>query len=98
VAITGNGTLNTAMIKSKDELPVSSADGITFSGSNLTLGWSANAPAIGTRDFTYVIDPSTTITGTYHLVNNVNSVPEPETLLLSLIGLAGLALTRRKRK
>lgn len=104
VAITGNGTLNTAMIKSKDELPVSSADGITFSGDNLTLVWSSNAPAIGTRGFSYVIpgatvnDPSTTIPGTYHLVNNVNSVPEPETLLLSLIGLAGLALTRRKRK
>ena len=102
VAISGTGTLNTAMIQSKTEQPVSSADGITFSGENLKLDWISKAPATGTRVFTFTIpgatvnDPSTTIIGSYHLFN-VNSIPEPETLLLSLIGLVGLALTRRKR-
>jgi len=88
-----SGTVKTAMIQSKDELPVSSADGITSSGSVLTLTWSSNAPAIGTRNFTF-----DTISGTYYLYNDIRPLPEPETLWLALAGLAGLAWSRRKRR
>jgi len=92
--------VQTAMIQSKDEQPVSSADGVTFSGSVLTLAWASNAPAIGTRTFVYN-DGTTQAAGTCHLFtqdNAGNPIPEPETLFLALAGLAGLAWTRRKRR
>ncbi|OYY94296.1 MAG: hypothetical protein B7Y41_08230 [Hydrogenophilales bacterium 28-61-23] len=95
VAISGSGTLNSAMIQSKTELPVASADGITFSSSSLNLTWASNAPSIGTRNFTFT-EGANTVSGAYHLFN-INSIPEPETLWLALIGLAGLVLTRLKR-
>jgi hypothetical protein len=94
--------VKTAMIQSKDEQPVSSADGVEFPGASLTLAWASNTPAIGTRTFVYN-DGTTQAAGTYHLFTQdpqdpVNQIPEPETLILALAGLAGLAWTRRKRR
>jgi hypothetical protein len=105
VTISGNGTLHTADIQTNaNNEPVSSADGITFNDQNLVMTWGPKALAVGARVFTYTIpgaaqgDQATVIAGLYHLHNQAASIPEPETLALALIGLAGLALTRRKRK
>ena len=104
ISETTGAVVKTAMIQSKDEQPVSSADGVEFSGASLTLAWALKAPEIGSRTFTFVNDQNLIqAAGTYHLFTQdpqdpVNQIPEPETLILALAGLAGLAWTRRKRR
>ncbi|MDP2787100.1 MAG: PEP-CTERM sorting domain-containing protein [Pseudomonadota bacterium] len=96
IPTTSGATVNTAMIQTNAlNEPVSSADGITFSSSNLNLTWASNTPAVGTRNFTFT-EGANTVNGTYYLFNT-NAVPEPGALWLAAAGLAGLALARRKR-
>ncbi len=100
ISETTGAVVKTAMIQSKDEQPVSSADGVEFSGASLTLAWASKAPEIGNRTFIYN-GGTTPVAGSYHLFtqdNAGNPIPEPETLILALAGLAGLAWTRRKRR
>jgi hypothetical protein len=97
---TGTATIKSAMVQTNGQNePVASAVGlvlpVTSSTSGDTGSLQLDYPNTST---TLILNGQTIQSGatTYYLFTT-NSVPEPETLLLSLIGLAGLALTRRKR-
>ncbi len=97
---TGPATIKSAMVQTNaDNEPVASAVGLILPATPSTLG------DPGSLQLDYPSSPATLILNgqtiaqgnpTYYLFTT-NSVPEPETILLALTGLIGLAWVRRKR-
>ena len=94
VSINGTVTVKSRMVATNaSNSAVPSAYGVVG-----TLNVSSGVSLVLTdTGFTFTDGANPEVTGTYYLYN-LASVPEPETLLLAAIGLAGLAWTRRKRR
>lgn len=92
-----NVTVANVTLNGEDQGPnVVSINGALTSGNgsnNYTINFSSNK--------TFTINQNTgqnpvVGTGVYHIYNASSTVPEPETLLLALMGLGALAVSRRK--